>query len=215
MSIVIRYIVLNDKISCLEGHANKLLFLYNYRSYYKLKWLIYAWAPLPDDIKRKIINIYSITNLFLTGELLKNLLYDYKEIIDITIKDINEKTFIKFLYDLKYINKNLLLLFNTETKAYPNNHGFVLDKENKNFKITTEERKKIEKYKNKNNDKKNFYIQISFNFDKYIIKKFAYYLKELIKIENEWWLITTCYKDRIEEDVEPEKIICWIFSIIV
>ena len=129
MSIVIRYIVLNDKISCLEEHGNKLLFLYNYRSYYKLKWLIYAWAPLPDDIKRKIINIYSITNLFLTGELLKNLLYDYKEIIDITIKDINEKTFIKFLYDLKYINKNLLLLFNSETKAYPNNPGFVLDKE--------------------------------------------------------------------------------------
>jgi hypothetical protein len=60
-----------------------------------------------------------------------------------------------------------------------------------------------------------FFSQISFNFDKYIIKKFAYYVKELIKIENEWWLITTCYKDRIEEDVETEKIICWIFSIIV
>jgi hypothetical protein len=211
MSIVIRYIILNDKISCLEEHANKLLFLYNYRSYYKLKWLIYAWAPLPNEVQKKIINIYNTTNLYLTNELIKLIFSEHNEIIKKTQKDIDEKTFIKFLYDLKYINKNLLLLFNTETKVYPNNPGFVLDKENKNFKITIEEMIKIEKYKN--NKDKNFYRHISFNFDKYIIKKFAYYVKELIKIENEWWLITTCYKDRIEEDLETQKIICWIFSI--
>ena len=45
----------------------------------------------------------------------------------------------------------------------------------------------IEKYKKNNMNTINFYKKISFNFDKYIIKKFAYYVKELIKIENEWW----------------------------
>ena len=213
MSIVIRYIILNDKISCLEEHANKLLFLYNYRSYYKLKWLIYAWAPLPNEVQKKIINIYNTTNLYLTNELIKLIFSEHDEIIKKIQKDIDEKTFIKFLYDLKYINKNLLLLLSIETKMYKDNPGFVLN--NENFKITNEEKIEIEKYKKNNINTINFYKKISFGFDKYIIKKFAYFVKELIKINNEWWLITTCYKDKIEEDLVSEKIICWIFSIIV
>ena len=212
MSVVIRYIILNDKISCLPEHVDKLLFLYNYRSNYKLKWLIYAWAPLPTEIQKKIINIYNSTNLYLSNELIKTLGKEFEEIIKNTKKDINEKSFIKFLHDIKYINKNLLLLFTIQTNIYSNNDNcFVLNNQNKYLKITKEEELKIEKYK-KQVDKHYFYTEISFN-----IKHFVYYIKELIKIKDEWWLITTCYKDKIEEQLESEseKIIYLIFSIIV
>jgi hypothetical protein len=213
MSIVIRYIIINDKITCIEERANKLLYLYNCKSYYNLKWIIYAWTPLPIEIQKKIINIYNCTNLIYIEYFLKIITDEYIEIIKNTKKDIYEKTFIKFLYDLNYINKKLLLLFTIQTKSYSNMTGYVL--KNKNFKITDEEHTKIEKYKKNNIDKKKFYTEISFGLVKCTIK-FTYYIKELIKIENEWWLITTCYIDKIqEEQLETEKIIYWIFSIII
>jgi len=216
MSNVIKYIIINDKITFLDEHPNKLLFLYNYKSYYKLKWLIYAWSPLPNEIQKKIINIYDLSNVSSIEKLLESIFNnEHINIIKNTKKDIYEKTFIKFLYDLNYLNKNLLLLFTVSTKFYKNNPGFVFNNKYGYLKITKEEQIKIEKYKKNNVNLTNFYTEISFGFDKYIIKNSCYYFKELVKNNDEWWLITTGYIDKIIEDEESEKIIYWIFSQVI
>ena len=51
--------------------------------------------------------------------------------------------------------------------------------------------------------------------DKKITKKMGYYIREIVKIEDIWWLITTGYEDIIEEDKESEKIIHWIFAEVI
>ena len=44
------------------------------------------------------------------------------------------------------------------------------------------------------------------------LNKFGYYITELIKIEDQWWLIRTGYIDKNLENEETEKYINWIFS---
>lgn len=210
MNNVIKYIIIYDKITNLPEHATRLLFLYNNKKNKRLAWLSIAWTPFPSEIQKKLAYVYK-SKSYLDCKMYELMIENYIDRVFDVMKDINEKTFIKFMYDLKYIDSDILKLLNTPTKYFQINPGIVLDC-NYYYKLQPYEISKINETKEKNID---FYLKISEIMDKKIIKKFGYYVRELIKFDNIWWLITTGYEDKIEEDKEAEKIIHWIFAEII
>ena len=210
MNNVIKYIIMYDRITNLPEHATRLLFLYNNKNNKRLVWLSIAWTPLPYEIQKKIVYVYR-SKSYLDSRMYELMLENYVDRVILTMKDLYEKTFIKFLYDLNYIDKDILSLLKNPSKYYQINPGIVLNC-NHHYKLQPYEISKINETKQKNTD---FYVKISEIMDKKIIKKFGYYIRELIKIDNIWWLITTGYEDKIEEDKDVEKIIHWIFAEII
>jgi len=210
MNNVIKYIVINDRISNLPEDATKLLFLYNNKNEKKLLWLNIAWSPLPYNIQQKIVYVYR-SKSWCDLKMYEIMTDNYIGIIRKTYKDLYDKTFIKFLFDLNYLSTEILSLFKVETKFFQINPGIVLDC-NKYYKL---HRYEINKINETRNESLISYIKISENLDKRITKKLGYFVRELVKIENEWWLITTGYNDKIDEDRESEKIIHWIFAEVI
>jgi len=208
MNSVIKYMVINNKLSNLNEHATILLFLYNYRKSIDFYWLYIMWSPLPENIKKRLIYFYSIDKYLKSSIPYEIIVIEYKNIISETIKDMANKTFIKFLYDLNYLDKESLILFTKQSKNIKNK-GIVFDI-NSYYIIDIEDYIKIHKIKENDNS---FYNYISVNIDNKINKSCSYYITELIKIEEEWWLIRTSYLDKNSEDEEKtEKCINWIFS---
>jgi hypothetical protein len=200
--------VINNKLSNLNEHATILLFLYNYRKSIDFYWLYIMWSPLPENIKKRLIYFYSIDKYLKSSIPYEIIVIEYKNIISETIKDMANKTFIKFLYDLNYLDKESLILFTKQSKNIKNK-GIVFDI-NSYYIIDIEDYIKIHKIKENDNS---FYNYISVNIDNKINKSCSYYITELIKIEEEWWLIRTSYLDKNSEDEEKtEKCINWIFS---
>ena len=197
MNSVIKYMVINNKLTNLKEHARILLFLYNYRTSNKLHWLYIMWSPLPENIKNNLIYFYKIDKYLKSSIPYEIIAIDYKNIINKTIKDINNKTFIKFLYDLNYLDNEFL-----------KNQGLNLNAKF-NYMINNEEYIKINKIKKDNNS---FYNYISTDIDNKINKNCSYYVTEFVKIDDDWWLIRTGYFDKNIEDEESEKYINWMFS---
>ena len=210
MNNVIKYIILNDKISNLPENATKLLFLYNNKNEKKLKWLNILWSPLPYNIQQKIVYVYNSKSWY-DFKMYEIMTDNYVDVIKKTYKDLYDKTFIKFLYDLNYLTTEILFLFRIETKFFQINPGIVLNCNNY-YKLQKYEINKINETKSEN---VNSYIKISEIMDKKITKKLGYFIRELVKIDNQWWLITTGYNDKVEEDRESEKIIQWIFAEVI
>lgn len=210
MNNVIKYIIMYDKISNLPEHATRLLFLYNNRNDKNLKWLLIMWTPLPHEIQKKLAYVYK-SRSYLDTRMYELMSDNYIIHILNNIKDMREKTFVKFLYDLNYLNTEILTLLKTDTKYNQINPGIVLNC-NYYYKLHKYENNKIFETKERNVD---YYLKISENMDKKITKKMGYYIREIVKIEDIWWLITTGYEDIIEEDKESEKIIQWIFAEVI
>lgn len=208
MNSVIKFMVVNNKLANLKEHATILLFLYNYRTSNKLNWLYIMWSPFPENIKKRLIYFYSIDKYLKSSIPYEIITIDYKTIIFQTKKDMRNKTFIKFLYDLNYLDKECLLLFTKQSNYLNKYKGIVLDI-NFYYMINIEDYIRINKIKKEN---KSFYNYISVNIDNKFNKNIKYYVTELIKIEDEWWLIRTSYFDKNEENEETEKYINWIFS---
>ena len=207
MNRVIKYMIIYNKLNSLKDHTEILLFLYNYKKSNKLFWLYIMWSPLPENIMKHLIYFYTIDNYLKSTIPYEIISMDYKNIIHKTMSDITDKTFIKFLYDLKYLDLKYLYLFSNESHFIKEYKGIVLNANNY-YNIDNYDYIKINKIKNNNNS---FYNYISVNMDNKL-NKFGYYITELIKIEDQWWLIRTGYIDKNLENEETEKYINWIFS---
>jgi len=206
MSYLIKKMIINNKYNNYKEHSVRLLYLYNYRTK-NINFLDIAWCPLSLVLQELIFSIYE-NNTINESYITKMIYNKYLELILDTKKSLYEKTFIKFLYDLNYIDESLLILLSSR-KRYDNIKFGIVININNIYKLKDDIINKISKIISKNNK---FYNILSLDIDKKI-SKIGYYIRELINIENKWWLITTGYKNIIKEEEEEEyKEIAWIFS---
>ena len=201
MNNLIKYIIKNHKITDIKDDIIKILFIYNYRYNKKLKWFNIIWTKFPTFVENYLIECYineSIYDLFKHKDLLRLYEKDIKE----TISDLNNNTFIKFLYDNDYLCENFLISLSKITETEYSMYGNIVIFSNLITKNDIEKVKLLDK---------NNYINLGVFIDKKI-KPFGIYYKEIVKINGINWIILTGYKELVFDEKESIKIISWIFS---
>ena len=201
MNNLIKYIIKNHKITDIKDDIIKILFIYNYRYNKKLKWFNIIWTKFPTFVENYLIECYineSIYDLFNHKDLLRLYEKDIKE----TISDLNNNTFIKFLYDNDYLCENFLISLSKITETEYSMYGNIVIFSNLITKNDIEKVKLLDK---------NNYINLGVFIDKKI-KPFGIYYKEIVKINGINWIILTGYKELVFDEKESIKIISWIFS---
>lgn len=201
MNNVINYIIKNDKITNIQDDIIKIIFFYNYRYNKNLHWINIIWVKFPKIIENYLIKCY-INETIYDIKNYKNFIKPYENYIRKILLSLNKNTFIKFLYDNNYLSENILILL---SKVPIKNYGlygniliydYLINKNDMNIKLLD------------NSD----YINLGVFIDKNV-KYVGIYFKELIKINNKFWIILTGYKEIVvEEEKESIKIISWIFS---
>jgi len=200
MNNVINYIINNDKITNIQDDIIKILFLYNYRYNKNLHWLNILWVKFPINIENYLIECYINENICNIIKY-KHILKPYEIYIKKTLLDLNNNTFIKFLYDNSYLSENILILLSKVPINKYNIYGNILIYDYLIHANDINNHKLLE----------NNYIYLGVFIDKNT-KPFGIYYKELIKINNKVWIILTGYKELVIEEKESIKILTWIFS---
>jgi hypothetical protein len=201
MNNIINYIIKNYKITNIKDDVIKIIFLYNYRYYKNLHWLNIVWVKFPKSIENYLIECYINENIY-DMKKYNHIIKHYSKDIRKTILELNNNTFIKFLYDNNYLNENILILLSEVNKINYNIYGNVTIYEHL---IDQNDFKNINLLENNN------YINLG-NFIDKNISPFGIYYKELIRINKKNWIVLTGYKELIFEEKENIKILCWIFS---
>lgn len=212
----LNYIIDNDEIN-IKNKSLKIINIYNIRLFEDTSWYNILFTQIPINVQDLLKVIYDckikFNIVYMTILKQNNLLEKFYN----TENQLNLKTFIKYFFDNNILEEDLLIELSEETDIYKCNNPFAIifnyHNLSEDFSLKKNDINNIIYYKNKNkyHDNQKYYLIKTIKTKN---NENIFYTQELIKINNQWWLVTTKW-NKFYYKRKENKVIIWIFSEVV